>query len=135
MASRQAVLGMEQASFFYGSGRVFENVSFLLDDARTALVGENGAGKSTLLKCLTGVLELNAGQVIRSRGLRIGRCRRTCPRVWPISTVREVLAPVAGQGRPGRRGLAHRRAGRRDRRRAGDRSTSPSARCRAAGSG
>ena len=34
MASRQAVLGMEQASFFYGSGRVFENVSFLLDDAR-----------------------------------------------------------------------------------------------------
>ena len=72
MASRQAVLGMEQASFFYGSGRVFENVSFLLDDARTALVGENGAGKSTLLKCLTGALELNAGQVIRSRSLREG---------------------------------------------------------------
>ena len=60
MAARQAVLGMEQASFFYGSSRVFENVSFLLDDARTALVGENGAGKSTLLKCLAGELELNA---------------------------------------------------------------------------
>ena len=52
MASRQAVLGMDGASFFYGSARVFEGVSFLLDDARTALVGENGAGKSTLLKCL-----------------------------------------------------------------------------------
>ena len=50
MATRQAVLGMEQASFFYGSARVFENVSFLLDDTRTALVGDNGAGKSTLLK-------------------------------------------------------------------------------------
>src|SRR6185312_9882043 len=72
MAARQAVLGMEQASFFYGSSRVFENVSFLLDDARTALVGENGAGKSTLLKCLAGTLELNAGQVVRSRGLRVG---------------------------------------------------------------
>jgi ATPase subunit of ABC transporter with duplicated ATPase domains len=54
MASRQAVLGMERASFFYGSARVFGGVSFLLDGARTALVGENGAGKSTLLKCLTG---------------------------------------------------------------------------------
>ena len=72
MATRQAVLGMEQASFFYGSARVFENVSFLLDDARTALVGDNGAGKSTLLKCLGGQLELNGGEVIRSRGLRVG---------------------------------------------------------------
>ena len=72
MPSRQAVLGMEHASFYYGSQPVFRDVSFLLDDARTALVGENGAGKSTLLKCLTGALELNGGKVIRSRGLRVG---------------------------------------------------------------
>ena len=135
MASRQAVLGMEQASFFYGSGRVFENVSFLLDDARTALVGENGAGKSTLLKCLTGVLELNAGQVIRSRGLRIGQVPQDVPEGLAAHSGPRGAGPVAGQGRAGRRGLAHRRAGRRDRRRSGDRSTSRSARCRAAGSG
>ncbi|MBL0899048.1 MAG: ABC-F family ATP-binding cassette domain-containing protein [Reyranella sp.] len=91
MASRQAVLGMEQASFFYGSGRVFENVSFLLDDARTALVGENGAGKSTLLKCLTGALELNAGQVIRSRGLRIGQVPQDVPAGLAERPVRDVL--------------------------------------------
>jgi ATPase subunit of ABC transporter with duplicated ATPase domains len=83
MASRQAVLGMEQASFYYGSSRVFRGVSFLLDDARTALVGENGAGKSTLLKCLTGALELNGGKVVRSRGLRIGSVPRTCRKGWP----------------------------------------------------
>ena len=53
----------------YGSARVFGGVSFLLDGARTALVGENGAGKSTLLKCLPGELELNGGKVVRSRGL------------------------------------------------------------------
>jgi ATPase subunit of ABC transporter with duplicated ATPase domains len=91
MASRQAVLGMEQASFFYGSGRVFENVSFLLDDARTALVGENGAGKSTLLKCLTGALELNTGQVVRSRGLRIGQVPQDVPEGLATLPVREVL--------------------------------------------
>jgi ATPase subunit of ABC transporter with duplicated ATPase domains len=100
MASRQAVLGMEQASFFYGSGRVFENVSFLLDDARTALVGENGAGKSTLLKCLTGALELNAGQVIRSRGLRVGQVPQDIPEALAERPVRDVLGDAlmrAGQ--------------------------------------
>ena len=100
MASRQAVLGMEQAAFFYGSGRVFENVSFLLDDARTALVGENGAGKSTLLKCLTGALELNAGKVIRSRGLRIGQVPQDIPAELGERAVRDVLGDAltrAGQ--------------------------------------
>lgn len=91
MAARHAVLGMERASFYYGSGRVFEGVSFLLDDARTALVGENGAGKSTLLKCLLGSLELNAGQVIRSRGLRIGSVPQDVPGGLAAKTVREVL--------------------------------------------
>ena len=92
MATRQAVLGMENASFYYGAGRVFEDVSFLLDNARTALVGENGAGKSTLLKCLTGQLDLNAGQVIRSRGLRVGSLPQDIPVGLAAQTVREVLA-------------------------------------------
>jgi ATPase subunit of ABC transporter with duplicated ATPase domains len=91
MASRQAVLGMEQASFYYGSGRVFEGVSFLLDDARTALVGENGAGKSTLLKCLLGALELNGGQVIRSRGLRTGSVPQDVSPGLDSRPVRDVL--------------------------------------------
>jgi ATPase subunit of ABC transporter with duplicated ATPase domains len=101
MAPRQAVLGMENASFYYGAGRVFEGVSFLLDDARTALVGENGAGKSTLLKCLTGELELNAGQVIRSRGLRVGSLPQDIPEGLAERSVREVLGDAlarAGHG-------------------------------------
>ncbi|HEY2872685.1 MAG TPA: ATP-binding cassette domain-containing protein, partial [Reyranella sp.] len=91
MPPRQAVLGMEHASFFYGSQPVFRNVSFLLDGARTALVGDNGAGKSTLLKCLTGALELNGGNVIRSRGLRVGTVPQDVPDGLADQTVREVL--------------------------------------------
>jgi len=72
MAARQAVLGIDHGAFHYGARRVFSDISFLLDDARTALVGENGAGKSTLLKCLTGELELNEGKLLRSRGLKVG---------------------------------------------------------------
>src|ERR1700704_4410631 len=91
MAPRKAVLGLANPIFFYWSGRVFEGVSFLLDDARTALVGENGAGKSTLLKCLTGELELNGGKVIRSRGLRLGSVPQDVPSGLADRPVRDVL--------------------------------------------
>ena len=91
MAPRHAVLGMEQASFYYGSRPVFANVSFLLDDARTALVGENGAGKSTLLRCLAGELELNRGKVVRSRGLRVGSVPQDLPNGLAGRAVRDVL--------------------------------------------
>ncbi|WP_172448643.1 ABC-F family ATP-binding cassette domain-containing protein [Caulobacter mirabilis] len=91
MASRQAVLGMEQASFHHGSTPVFESLSFLLDGDRTALVGENGAGKSTLLRCLTGELELDSGQVVRSRGLRVGVLPQDTPPAFADLTVREAL--------------------------------------------
>jgi len=91
MASRQAVLGMERASFFYGSARVFGGVSFLLDGARTALVGENGTGKSTLLKCLSGELELNGGKVVRSRGMRLGSVPQDVPSALATLPVRDVL--------------------------------------------
>src|SRR5690349_13725447 len=91
MAVRQAVLGMERASFFYGSKPVFRGVTFLLDGARTALVGENGTGKSTLLKCLTGELELNGGKVVRSRGLRTGSVSQDVPSGLAERPVRDVL--------------------------------------------
>jgi len=91
MSSRQAILGVENASFFYGSHKVFENVSFQLDDARTALVGENGAGKSTLLKCLLGELQLMDGQIVRSRGLKIGYVPQETPPGLAEKSVREVL--------------------------------------------
>ncbi|MFN3513864.1 MAG: ABC-F family ATP-binding cassette domain-containing protein [Phenylobacterium sp.] len=91
MSLRQAVLGVENASFFHGVTRIFEGVSFQLDDARTALVGENGAGKSTLLKCLTGELELNGGQVVRSRGLKVGYVPQEAPAELDGLPIRDVL--------------------------------------------
>jgi len=90
----RAVLGIDKGSFDYGATRVFENVSFQLDDARTALVGENGAGKSTLLKCLLGDLELNSGAVIRSRGLHIGYVPQEIPVDYAERSVRAVLESV-----------------------------------------
>ncbi|MBP8245590.1 MAG: ABC-F family ATP-binding cassette domain-containing protein [Phenylobacterium sp.] len=89
--SGQAVLGVEKARFLYGANKVFDGVSLQLDAARTALVGENGAGKSTLLKCLLGELELDEGQIIKSRGLKIGYVPQDVPPGLGDKTVREVL--------------------------------------------
>jgi ATPase subunit of ABC transporter with duplicated ATPase domains len=89
--ARQAVLGIEDGAFFHGTRKVFSGVSFLLDDARTALVGENGAGKSTLLACLAGDLELNRGKIVRSRGLAIGFVPQEVPAELLDLSVREVL--------------------------------------------
>jgi ATPase subunit of ABC transporter with duplicated ATPase domains len=91
MAGRQAVLGIEEGAFFHGVRKVFAGVSFLLDDARTALVGENGVGKSTLLRCLSGELELNRGKIIRSRGLRVGYVPQEVPPELLDLSVRQVL--------------------------------------------
>ncbi|MDR3506544.1 MAG: ABC-F family ATP-binding cassette domain-containing protein [Caulobacteraceae bacterium] len=92
MASRQAVLGMDQGGFGFGTKRVFNDVSLLLDDARTALVGENGVGKSTLLKCLSGELELDRGKLIRSRNLRVGFLDQETPPGLEDLSVRDLLA-------------------------------------------
>ena len=91
MAPRSAVLGIDRGSFQFGVTTIFENVSFLLDDARTALVGENGAGKSTLLKCLAGEYELASGQIVRSRGTRVGIVPQEIPENLSDVPVREFL--------------------------------------------
>ena len=91
MAARNSVLGIDRGGFSYSDKAVFSNVSFALDDARTALVGENGAGKSTLLKCLTGELQLNEGQLIRSRGFRCGYLAQDVPEALLKLTLRQVL--------------------------------------------
>ncbi|HWD29787.1 MAG TPA: ABC-F family ATP-binding cassette domain-containing protein [Rhizomicrobium sp.] len=91
MAARSAVLGIDRGGFHFGVTKIFENVSFQLDDARTALVGENGAGKSTLLKCLAGEHELSSGQILKSRGLRVGIVPQEIPDGLAAVPVREVL--------------------------------------------
>ncbi|UYV13835.1 MAG: ABC-F family ATP-binding cassette domain-containing protein [Phycisphaera sp.] len=55
----------------YPSKALFEGVSVHVEDGeRIGLIGPNGGGKSTLMKILAGVLEPDAGEIVRRRGLR-----------------------------------------------------------------
>ena len=49
----------------YGSVRVLHNISITVDDGETVvMLGSNGNGKSTLIKCITGLVEPDAGEII-----------------------------------------------------------------------
>jgi ATPase subunit of ABC transporter with duplicated ATPase domains len=98
MSARWSVLGVENAGFAYNKGFVFRRISFLLDEARTALVGENGAGKSTLLKCLAGELELDEGHLVRSRSTKVGYVPQEAPPGIARLTVREVMERALARG-------------------------------------
>ena len=98
MSGRYSTLGLENAGFAYGKGYVFRHISFLLDDAKTALVGENGVGKSTLLKCLTGELELDEGRLVRSRSTKVGYVPQEAPAELDQLTVLQVMQRALTRG-------------------------------------
>src|SRR5437868_9349170 len=66
------------------------------DDTKVGFVGRNGAGKSTLLRILLGEEDLDAGEVFRHPGLRLGYLRQHDP-FLPGETALEFLMRDSGQ--------------------------------------
>jgi ATPase subunit of ABC transporter with duplicated ATPase domains len=63
-----------------GQRGLFDNIDLTIAQGdRIGLVGHNGCGKSTLLGLLSGDSEPDAGDVIRRRGLRLGRVEQFLP--------------------------------------------------------
>ncbi len=59
---------------------LFQSLSMTIGDAdRIGLIAGNGGGKTTLLRCLAGVAEPTTGDIVRSRGMRIGYVDQDVP--------------------------------------------------------
>ena len=59
---------------------LFQNLSMVIGDPdRIGLIAGNGGGKTTLLKCLAGLMEPTAGEITRSRGMRVGYVEQDVP--------------------------------------------------------
>ncbi len=74
------VLQLQDAHKRYGEQELLDGAGCALaDDQKVGLIGRNGAGKSTLCRVLLGDEELDSGEVVRSRKLRLGYLRQHDP--------------------------------------------------------
>lgn len=56
----------------YGAQQLFRNISFTINSGdRIGLIGPNGSGKSTLLKIISGLEEVDSGQVVCQKYVRL----------------------------------------------------------------
>ena len=68
-----SLLRIDNGCVGYGDSTILRHINFsLIPGERIGLLGLNGAGKSTFIKLLAGELALQAGQMERSKDLRIG---------------------------------------------------------------
>ena len=67
------LLKLEQVDLGYSGHTVLHQITLSLESgARLGLLGVNGSGKSTFIKALSGSLEPQSGQIIRTDKLKIG---------------------------------------------------------------
>ena len=91
------VLQLIDAHKRYGDQALLDGASCALaDDQKVGLIGRNGAGKSTVCRILLGEEELDAGEVVRGRQLRVGYVRQHDP-FKSDETVRDFLMRDSGQ--------------------------------------
>jgi ATP-binding cassette subfamily F protein 3 len=91
------VLSLQDAHKRYAAQELLDGAGCALtDDQKVGLIGRNGAGKSTLCRILIGEEELDAGEVVRSKKLRLGYLRQHDP-FHPGETVMDFLMRDSGQ--------------------------------------
>ncbi len=67
------MITVNNLSIYFSGIPLFKEVSFVVsDNDRIGLVGKNGAGKTTLLKILSGELQAEKGNIVISKGHKIG---------------------------------------------------------------
>src|SRR3954469_16843039 len=86
------IVSLQDAELAFGLHPLLDRASLVIDEGeRIGLIGRNGTGKSSLLRGISGVSDLDAGEVKRRDGLRVIEVEQE-PLLPAASTLRESLA-------------------------------------------
>lgn len=67
------MISVHQLSVYFSGNPLFKGIDFVVgDNERVGLVGRNGVGKTTLLRILARELEPESGDIVLTKGFRIG---------------------------------------------------------------
>ena len=92
-----AIVTLKDLYHSFGSHPVLDQANLSIDKGeRICLVGRNGTGKSTLLKLISGKMTPDDGEVIYSKGIRVGELRQDVPETLSGS-VYDVVADGVGE--------------------------------------
>ena len=91
-----ALVSLQGLRLAFGGPELLDGVTLQIERGeRVCLVGRNGAGKSTLMKIISGEIIPDAGEVIRSQGVRIASLEQEVPQDL-TGTVFEVVSAGLG---------------------------------------
>jgi ATP-binding cassette subfamily F protein uup len=86
-----SLLRFDEVSLEFGDLKILDRAEFSIDTGeRVCLIGRNGAGKSTTLRLITGELEPDRGEIVRSQDLVVSQLAQTLPEAMNLP-VRDVV--------------------------------------------
>jgi len=95
-----AILELKDLTLSLGGPPVLQNIDLRVEAGeRLSLLGRNGEGKTTLLRLLADDLKPDSGEVLRTKGLRIGMLPQEVPTDL-AGTVADVVAAGLAKYRP-----------------------------------
>ena len=75
-----SLLRFDEISLDFGELKILSEAGFSIETGeRVCLIGRNGAGKSTTLKLITGEIEADRGQIVRSTDMVISQLNQSLP--------------------------------------------------------
>jgi ATP-binding cassette subfamily F protein uup len=94
------LLNADKITKCYTERPLLENISLSINEGdKIGLIGVNGAGKSTLLKILAGKEEAEGGNIIKTKGVRVGYLPQNPVFSKDLSVLEQVLQDVAANER------------------------------------
>jgi len=86
-----SLLRFDEVSVEFGDLKILNEAEFSIESGeRVCLIGRNGAGKSTTLKLISGEIEADRGEIVRSDDLVISQLAQSLPEAMNLP-VREVV--------------------------------------------